>query len=101
MIVKVSNPMTQFIREALNGIADNVRIVKLSADEYGRIVDYDLIRHTDDWNGQTFKAIRVSYPAECYAMPVYITTRDLVTTFHESDGSAAGFTRKIQSQYAI
>ena len=98
--VKVSNPMTKYIQTALTGIAV-ARLEKLSPDEYGRFVDYDLFRHTDDYDGKAFKVIKIIYPLDAYAMPAYITTRDLIRAFRESDKTTEGFTDVLRRQYAI
>jgi len=100
MRVKVSNPMLKVIRDALKGIA-TVSMERFTMDQYSRIVDFDLIKHTTDWNGDTFKAIRVDYAPELYALPAYITSWDLVKTFQESDGTLDSFTDHIRRQYAI
>lgn len=101
MYVKVSNPIKKIIAESLSGIAAGVRIEKMTPDQYERLVDYNLLKHTADFDGVQFKVIKVIYPPECYALPEYITTWDLITTYKESDGSLAGFIDKIKAQYAI
>lgn len=100
MIVKVSNPMTKYIQTAFRGMA-SARLEKMTPDEYGRFVDYDLFSHTDDYDGTRFKVIKVMYPCSDYAMPAYITTRDLVKAFRESDKTADGFADTLRRQYAI
>jgi len=101
MIVKVSRPMTKLIKEALQGIAASVKIEKYTVDQYSRLVDYELIKHTTDFDGLMFKVIKVNYSPDCYALPAYITTWDLHRAYTESDGTLEGFTRTIRSQYAI
>lgn len=99
MYVKVSNPIKKIIAEALSGAT--VRIEKMTPDQYERLVDYNLLKHTTDFDGVQFKVIKIIYPSELYALPAYITTWDLITTYKESDGSLAGFIDKIKNQYAI
>ena len=93
--------MTKVIKEALQGIADTVKIEKYTPEQYGRLVDYELIKHTTDFDGLMFKVIKVNYSPDCYALPAYITTWDLHRAYQESDGTLEGFTRTIRSQYAI
>ena len=102
MQVKVSNPMGKFLAEALDKLG-KVTIVRMTADEYRTMVDYDLFCHTEDWdtNKQTFKVFRLAYPSEYYANPAYITTRDLNRVFRESDRTAEGFTQALIAQYEI
>jgi len=100
MYVKVSNPIKKIIAEALSGTA-TARIEKLTPEQYERLVDYNLLKHTSDYNNGLFKVIKVIYDPELYALPAYITTWDLITTYKESDGSLAGFIDKIKNQYAI
>lgn len=101
MYVKVSNPIKKIIAEALSGTAAGVKIEKLTPDQYERLVDYNLLKHTSDLNNGLFKVIKVIYNPECYALPAYITTWDLVTTYKESDGTLDGFRNAIKNQYTI
>ena len=99
MKVKATKTMRKFL-------ADNIpeysfRIEKMTVDEYKINVDFDVLKHTSDFNGETMQAIKVIYPAEYYAIPAYITTWDLVNAFNNSDGTAAGFLRSVKNEIAI
>jgi hypothetical protein len=103
MKIKVSNPMTKEIRKALDDIIETAAITKMSIEEYKWNVDLDVIYHEDDWDAEAnkFKVIRITYPAECYAPPRYITTQDLNRVFRHSDRTYDGFFREIRNEYAI
>lgn len=101
--VKVSNPMAKAIKTALNGIAFDVEIGKMNIELYQALVDYDALNHTEDWDAKAnkLKVIRIEYPADCYAMPTYITTKDLTRIFRNSDHTYNGFMNEIRNEYAI
>jgi hypothetical protein len=103
MKVKVTNAMAKEIKKALSGIAENVTFGKMNMDLYKWNVDTDLFSHEDDFDMNTnkFKVIRIDYPGDCYAIPAYVTTQDLVMIFRNSDRTYDGFFKEIRNAYAI
>lgn len=101
MRVQVSQPMTKLINEVFQD--SRVKLLKMNPAIYENTIDYDLFRHTDDYNINSgmFKVIEIIWSAEYYAMPSYITTRDLVRVFRSSDGTLAGFKESIKREFAI
>lgn len=99
MKVKATNPMTKLINNYFISIGSDYRatLEKLTPEQFERVVDFDLFRNTTDYNANTrkFQAIRISYPAGYYALDKYITTRELLTAFRESDKTAAGFLKNL------
>jgi len=97
MKVKVTNTMLKAIRE-ISGCYMKANLVKFSPDEYAVKVDYDLFRNEQDFDYKTgmFKAIRIDYAPELYAVPRYITTRDLVQAFRGSDKTYTGFLQAVK-----
>ncbi len=99
MKVMVSNPMLKVMKQTLKDY--RVTLEKFSYDEYKRLVDYDALAHTQDYDGEKFKCFRIEYPAEYYAAPQYITTQDLTRIFRNSDGTFQSFQNAIVSYCAI
>ena len=101
MRVMVSVPMVKFIKKALPEYA--VSLEKYSMDQYRAYVDYDVLSNETDWNYETsrFKVIRIGYPANYYAMPRYLTTRELNKIFSRSDKTADGFISEIRAAIEI
>ena len=101
MKVKATNPMVKVIRDVLTGC--RVSLVKMTPEVYRVSVDYDVLRNTSDYNANTgyMQVIRIEYPAEYYALPQYVTTRDLARVYRNSNGSFQGFTEAIRNEYAI
>lgn len=96
MKVKVSKVMAAAIKKEIAagnypGI-ESAQYCEMSADNYRLFVDCFGLNITDyDYNKSVYKAIQVTYPADYYAMPRYITTKDLNQAFKESDKSYIGF----------
>lgn len=101
MKVKATQPMTKLIKERFPTFG--VRLVKFTPDEYKTFVDYDVFRNEKDYNPRTGKlqAIRIDYPADCYAMPRYVTTKDLIRVFMASDRTLSGFISSLENEIAI
>lgn len=83
MKVKVTKTMVSVIKnmkkEGLLKIED-AQIVEYTPQEYQFKVSLDLWHNESDYDPSTgkFKAIKITYPAEFYAMPTYLTTRIMV-----------------------
>lgn len=101
MKVKVSNPMYKAIKNALPSY--KITLEKLTPEQYERNIDFDLFRNTSDYSYKTglFSVIKITYPAEYYAMPRYITTRDLTAVFRNSDKTFTSFIEELKSYIAI
>lgn len=81
MKCKVTNKMVEVLKEALPKDYE-VKLLKLTPDEYKRFVHYDGLYFADevgdyDYKNNLCKVIKILYPADFYAMPAYITTKDL------------------------
>ena len=96
MVVKVSNTMSKALGKILKN--STVSLVKMTPDKYSVTVDYDLFRHEQDYDIKTglFKALMIDYNPELYALPRYLTTRDLVSIFRNSDKTYEGFCEGVQ-----
>jgi len=87
MRVKVTYPMAKVIQEAMPK-DHSVKLVKLTPKEYAWHVHYGGIYHAEDhgdydWKTGKCKAIQIIYPSDYYAMPQYITSKDLNDYFRE------------------
>lgn len=103
MQVRTSKKMTAFLKKNLKGCSVTLSHVKLNQDCFRVYVDFSLLDHISDYDyeTETFSVIRVSYPAECFAMCKYLTTRDLNRIFMRSDKTAAGFIEAIKDEILI
>lgn len=103
MLVCASKTMTQYLNKQYKENGFSFSYVELNRDQYARLVDYELLRHTNDYNAgrDSFRVIRLSYPAEYYALPLYITTNLLSKCYKESDGSAGDFLNCLQDEIMI
>jgi hypothetical protein len=74
-----------------------ISLVKIPRERYIALVDCDIFANDIDYDMRTgnMKAILVEYPIEYYAMPRYVTTRELQRIFRESDHSYDGFKRSL------
>lgn len=78
-------------------------IEKYTPDNYRLFVDTDIFYNMPDYSGKTglFKALKVSYPADYYAMPCYLTTRILNKIFLSSDRTQDGFIKAVNDYVMI
>ena len=88
MRIKISQTMVKFIKNTLPKDHD-VKLVKLTPKEYGWQVHYDGEYHAEQYGDYDYKtglckAIKILYPADYYAMPNYITTKDLKDYYKEA-----------------
>lgn len=99
--VMVSNPMLKIMRAALPDYS--VSLEKMNQDVYRTRVNYDLFTALQDLDNRTgrIKVFRIAYPADFYAIPMYITTQDLTKIFRNSDGSFQSFQNAIVDYCAI
>ena len=77
------------------------RHITATPQEYERYVDRDLFTAEDygdyDINTGKFRAIAVVYPDDCYAMPRYLTTRELNREFVKGDTYESYIKRVLES----
>ena len=102
MKVKATNPMKTAINAALNGEAV-ASIEKLTPDVFRAFIDFSLFDHLEDYNTKTglYQVIKITYPPECFAVPQYLTTKDLARIFRNSDRSYNGFFEALRDYIAI
>lgn len=85
MIIKVSKVFAKFINETANarGFSAFAEVVEIPESKYNFFVGYGCASW-DDFNYKTgcYKALRVSYPGDYYASPVYFTTQQLNREFN-------------------
>lgn len=95
MKVKVTYPMLKEIKKALPKY--NVSLEKYTLEQYERFVDFDVYRNEIDYDDKTgkMKVIKIIYPDSYYAMPRYLTTKDLSQIFKYSDKTYNGFIKEL------
>lgn len=105
MQVKATAKFTNFINNLFKAAGNGYRATldKLTPEEYERIVDYNAIFHENDYNYKTntFQAIRITYPADLYAIDKYITTNELIKIFRRSDHTATDFFKKLMDEIEV
>lgn len=81
---------------------ESARLVTMSAEAYERNVDYNIFNAVDygdtdyDEEGRMIaKAIRIDYPCEYYAMPRFLTTKELVTEWRRMKGQTMDDLKRI------
>lgn len=101
MKVKASQVMVKELKKHIQEYS--ITLEKLSERAFSLYVDIDSYKHDADYNINTglFNVIKVSYPYECYAMPKYITTADLLKVFKNSDKTLNGFIESFKEYVAI
>lgn len=94
--IKITNPMVKALKKIMPDY--KITLVKLTQEQYGYLVDYNVWRNEVDynWNTRMFKAIRIIYPSEYYACDKYLTTRDLLFCFKQSNGSLKSFLEQVE-----
>lgn len=104
MKVKATAAMAKAIRENCNSAGlYSVECVKLSAESYRWNVSCNTCFYGyegNDYDTKTgkYKAIRIEYPAEYFAMPRYLSTYDLHRVYKHSDGSFEGFFKALEEE---
>lgn len=105
MQVKVSKAMVKALNAELKTayFKPVFRYVELTREQYAALVDYELLRHMDDYKPEKgrFAAIAVSYNPLYNAATVYITTNELNRIFRGSDKTYNGFILAVGNELAI
>lgn len=88
--IKVTNKMVKIIKESLPE-GYGVELIKLTPEQYKWHVHYEGIYHAMDYgdydsNKDICKVIKINYPSDYYAMPNYITTKELREVYHSIRG---------------
>lgn len=74
---------------------------EMSPEQFRYCVDYNGIweHETDyDYTKNKIKVLEITYPEEFYANDKYLTTKDLVKCFRNSDKTLNGFMEQIASE---
>ena len=100
MRVKVTAKMA---KEITKRTGFNATLEKLNCNNYQWYVSGDPDANIQDYDIETglFSAIRIDYPAEYYACPRYLTTRELKKIYYTSNGSAEDFFRAVRNEIEI
>ena len=70
-----------------------IELLKLTDEQYSYWVDFDGKSMDFDYNWGTgiWQVLKIIYPQEYYAIPQYLTTRDLHKIYKDSDKTYSGF----------
>lgn len=104
MQIKITNKMVQMLKKALPDY--DFKIVKLNRREYATMVHYDIFTAMDhgdyDYANDIYKAIRVLYPANYYALPNYITSKELKELVKNNNvNNSDDLLRELKNAYEI
>lgn len=104
MKIKATKAMANFLKKSVNlECVHSIKLLAMDAEEYKSYVDFDMLAHIDDYDYGTlkFKVIQVNYKIECYAIPKYLTTKDLLRCYKHSNGTAEDFVNEICKEIEI
>lgn len=77
MTIKISNTMLKYIKNIIPKDY-SVKIVKMTDRQFRLNVDYDEYSNQSDYGiDNLYKVIKIEYPDHYYAIPKYITTKEL------------------------
>lgn len=101
MKVRVSNPMRKYLQEQIPEY--KFYLLKMGIDQYRISVDLDIFENESDYSPEKneMKVLQIVYPSEYYAMPAYLTTRQLNRLFTMSDHTAAGFIEEVRKKIEV
>jgi hypothetical protein len=99
----VTKKMTAAINKAIRPAGMKAEYIELDARDYILQVSYEPLRHQEDYRPGRLKyaAIRITYPDTYYAMPQYLTTRDLLSCYRMSDKTLNGYLHQVQEAISI
>ena len=99
--VKVTKVMAKRLNECFPKY--HITFEELTPRAFGINVSYDAYRHEEDWDYEkgVFKTIKVSYPYEFYAMPMYLTTEHLRIACKDCNGTFEDFVRSVANMICI
>lgn len=96
--------MAKFINQNMDDKRIRFSLVKMNANEFNWYVDCQGWYSNDiDYDPATekYNVIMVTYPAEYYAAPQYLTTKILNKLFKASNRTAESFIKEIHDYVAI
>lgn len=103
MLVKATKNMAAEIKKRVQlPEIESISIVKMPHNQFAWYVDC-MGYHYEDYNSKTglYSVIKITYAPGCYAMPRYLTTRELNAIFRDSDKTADGFFQELADAIAI
>ena len=84
MTIKVSNTMVKYIKDILPKNY-SVKLVKMTDRDFRLNVDYDEYSNEVDYGTDNlYKVIKITYPDDYYANPLYFTTKELISAYRSS-----------------
>lgn len=85
--IKASNKIAKIMSEALPDY--DFKLIKLDERSYKLKVDYNIFNAMDygdyDYKNNCYKAIRVRYPDEYYAMDNYISSKEIIDIYKSNE----------------
>ncbi len=102
MRVQATKTMAKAINDYTGKKTFSARYVEMNTDNYKFYVGsfFDNIMDYNSAKG-VMVAIEITYPAEYYAMPRFLTTKDLDRAFRESDRTFEGFMDRVKEECEI
>ncbi len=104
MQVKVSKTMAKSINSYFNdkGVSYHAEVVEFTPQSYDYHVGSSYL-NDEDFDAETnmMKVIVVEYPYEYYAMPRYLSTRELRSIYHTSNRTMNGFMDELFAEIEI
>ena len=96
MIVVVTKKMADAINKRVSKMGYTAIMETMTPNEYSIKVG-NVFHHDEDYNITTgrMQVIMIIYPDNYYAMPHYLTTKELRAAYHNSNGTYDGFMDEI------
>ena len=95
MKIKTSKAFAKELQAQLKkaSLRYTVEQIKMPPAHFRAFVDVNDFIHDNDYNyiENYFTVLKVTYPADYYACPQYLTTNDLIKVFRKSDKTFNGF----------
>jgi hypothetical protein len=99
--IKVSGSMVKYIKDIIPKDYE-VKLIKLTDREFRFMVDYDEYSNDVDYGvDNMYRVIQVLYPYEYYAMPKYLTTKDLTRIYKNSVKYGVDFNKELISEIEV
>lgn len=97
MKIKATKTMATALNKAMKNLGYKVSLEKFTERQFALYVDIDSYKHDADYNIEdgTFNVLKVEYPQNYYACNRYITTRDLVRAYKNSNQTYDGFIQAV------
>lgn len=104
MQVKVSKTMAKSINSYFNdnGISYRAEVIEMAPRSYDVYVGNSVMNDEDfDMETNMMKVIIIDYPSEYYAMPRYLSTRELRSIYYNSNRTMNGFMDELFEEIEI